>query len=74
MTRRRMGNDGSWGISTPMPLAGHDVEVFRDLVIILQISTPMPLAGHDPIGAAVTITTAQFLLPCPSRGMTKGGV
>ena len=35
-----------YGISTPMPLAGHDMD---DMIEKLTggISTPMPLAGHD---------------------------
>ena len=33
-------------ISTPMPLAGHDIE-YTEAHCLLEISTPMPLAGHD---------------------------
>ena len=34
-------------ISTPMPLAGHDMIVPAGCCEELVISTPMPLAGHD---------------------------
>ena len=47
---------GRVGISTPMPLAGHDFLAAR-VAFPHIISTPMPLAGHD-----LSVICAKYIL------------
>ena len=53
-----------------MPLAGHDSQHAVQSQLT-SISTPMPLAGHDSLLRCELGAVLQFLLPCPSRGMTQ---
>ena len=51
-------------ISTPMPLAGHDV-LLATTYPSCEISTPMPLAGHDHHGHCLLTDDNNFYSHAP---------
>ena len=55
-------------ISTPMPLAGHDMIVPAGCCEELVISTPMPLAGHDRLEAEDMYADARNFYSHAPRG------
>ena len=71
MTIRTPGLSGSTGISTPMPLAGHDAGAFRGVTGLVSISTPMPLAGHDD-GHNFPNLPLMISTPMPLAGHDEG--
>ena len=50
-----------------MPLAGHDTDNLRPLLLRHGISTPMPLAGHDD-WRTVLIGQGGISTPMPLAG------